>query len=121
MLLQKLGTDENTKYTNLILQQQQQKKTTKQKNKKKKTTFDKTIKCLSSIFDERSGLCHTKYKCLNLRKQEDEDFVSFAGNVNQRYKRFNLKYLSIAMFKCLVFVQGLTEQLRLRHSFANIK
>ena len=45
---------------------------------------------------------------MNLRKQEDEDFVSFAGNVNQQCERFNLKDLSIDMFKCLVFIQGLT-------------
>ena len=45
---------------------------------------------------------------MNLRKQEDEDLVSFAGNVSQQCERFNLKDLSIDMFKCLVFVRGLT-------------
>ena len=38
----------------------------------------------------------------------DEDFVSFAENVNQQCERFNLKDLSTDMFKCLFFVQGLT-------------
>ena len=38
------------------------------------------------------------------KKQENADFVSFAENVNQQCDRFNLKDLSIAMFKCLAFV-----------------
>ena len=61
------------KYTNLILPK---------KKKKNEILFDETKKFLSSIFDERKSLLHTRYKCLNLRKQEDEDFVSFVGNVN---------------------------------------
>ena len=63
---------------------------------------------MSCIFSERNSLFHTRYKCLNLRKREDEDFISFAENVNQECERFNLMDLSIHMFKCLVFVQGLT-------------
>ena len=63
---------------------------------------------MSSIFSKRNCLFHTRNKCLNLRKQEDEDFVSFAGNINQQCERFNLKDLSIDIFECLVFVQGLT-------------
>ena len=65
-----------------------------------------TIIFLSCIISKRNRLFHTRYKCLNLRK-EDEDFVSFAGNVNQQCERFNLKDLSIDMFKCFVFVHGL--------------
>ena len=68
---------------------------------KKKTdeiSFNEAIQFLSNIFGERNSLFHTKYKRLNLRKQEDEDFVSFAGNVNQQCERFNLKDLSIDMF-----------------------
>ena len=49
-----------------------------------------------------------RYNCFNLRKQEDQYFVGFAGNVNQQCERFNLKDLSIDMLKCLVFVLGLT-------------
>ena len=63
---------------------------------------------MSIIFGKRNSLFHTRYKCLNLRKQVDEDFVSFARNVNQQCERFNLKDLSSDMFKFLGFVQGLT-------------
>ena len=90
-MLQKLGTDENKTYTNLILP----------KKKTDEISFDETIKFLASTF-------HTRYKCLNLRKQEDKDFVSFAGNVNNQCERFNLKDLSSDIFKYLVFVQWLT-------------
>ena len=41
-------------------------------------------------------------------KREDEDFVTYAGNVNRMCERFMLHDLSIDRFKCLVFVQGLT-------------
>ena len=78
------------------------------KTKNDEISFDETIKFLSSIFGKRNCLFHTRYKCLNLRKQEDEDFVSFAENVNQQCERFNLEDLSIGMFKCLFFVRGLT-------------
>ena len=41
-------------------------------------------------------------------KRENEDFVTYAGNVNRMCERFMLLDLSIDRFKCLVFVQGLT-------------
>ena len=41
-------------------------------------------------------------------KREDEDFVTYAGNVNRMCERFMLHDLSIDRFKCLVFIQRLT-------------
>lgn len=72
-LVQKLGTDENTKYTNPILS---------------KKPFEETIKFLSGIFDERDSLLQTRYKCLNSVKQEKEDFVTYEGNVNSQCELF---------------------------------
>ena len=66
------------------------------------------IKILSSIFGKRNSLFHTRYNCLNFRKQKDKDCVSFAVNINQLCERFNVEDLSIDMYKWLVFVQGLT-------------
>ena len=40
--------------------------------------------------------------------KEDEDFVAYAGKVNAQCERFKLKDLKEDMFKCLIFVQGLT-------------
>ena len=96
-LLQKLGTEENTKYTILTLPK-----------KPEEIPFEKTIKILSGIFDERDSLFHTQYRCLNIEKQENEDFITYVGNVNSQYKLFKLGNLLINMFKCLIFVQGLT-------------
>ena len=97
LLLQKLGTEENTKYTNLTLPK-----------KPEEILFEETIKILSGIFDEKDSLFHTWYKCLNIIKQENEDFVTYAGNVNFQFELFKFGNLSIDMFKCLIFIQGLT-------------
>ncbi len=50
----------------------------------------------------------TKYKCLNFVKQENEDFVTYEGNVNSQCELFKLGDLSINMYKCLTFTQGFT-------------
>lgn len=97
LLLQKLGSQENTKYTNFILPK-----------KPEEISFSETIKILSNIFSERDSLFYTRYKCLNITKQEDEDFITYAGKVNAHCESFNLKDLKEDMFKSLIFVQGLT-------------
>ena len=97
LVLQKLGTHENTKYTNYILP-----------NKPKEMSFEKTIETLSKMFGERDSLFHTRYECLNIIKEDDEDFVAYARKVNAQCERFKLKDLKEDMFKCLIFVQGLT-------------
>ena len=59
------------------------------------------------MFGEWDSLFHTRYKCLNIIK-EDEDFVAYTGKINAQCERFKLKDLKEDMFKCLIFVQGLT-------------
>ena len=86
LILQKLGAHENTKYTNYIL----------------------TNKPEEMSFGERDNLFHTRYKCLNIIKEDDEDFVAYARKVNALCERFKLKDLKEDMFKCLIFVQGFT-------------
>ena len=97
LLLQKLGTDENTKYANLILPK-----------KPEEVTFDETIDTLSKIFDKRDSLFHSRYKCLNLQKSEAEDYLEYACTVNRLCEEFKLNEISADLFKCLIFVQGLT-------------
>ena len=63
---------------------------------------------LCSIFGERDSLFHTRYKCLNTQKEETDDIVTYAGKVNALCELFKLKDLSVDMFKCYIFVQGLT-------------
>ena len=47
-----------------------------------------------------------EWDSLNIIKEDDEDFVVYAGKVNAQCERFKLKDLKEVMFKCLIFVQG---------------
>lgn len=60
LLLQKLGSHENTKYTHFILPR-----------KPEDISFKKTIEILSNIFQERDNLFYTRYRCLNILKQDE--------------------------------------------------
>ena len=68
-------------------------------------------------FDKKS-IFHTRYKCLDIVKQEDDSFVTYAGMFNAQCEAFRLKELSSDMYKCLIFVQGLIapkdKEIRLR-------
>ena len=79
LVLQKLGAHENTKYTNYILP-----------NKLEEMSFEETIETLSKTFGERDSLFHTRYKCLNIIK-DDEDFIAYTGKVNAQCERFKFK------------------------------
>ena len=81
LVLQKLGTHEKTKYTNYILP-----------NKPEEMLFEETIETLSKMFGEWDSLFHTRYKCLNIIKEDDEDFVAYAGKVNAQCERFGCLY-----------------------------
>ncbi len=61
-------------------------------------SFEETIETLSKMFGERDSLFHTRYKCLNIIKEDDEDFVAYAGKVNAQCERFKLKDLKEDMF-----------------------
>lgn len=98
LLVQKLGTNENTKYSNLILPR-----------KPEEVSFEETISILSKIFDERNSLFHTRYRCLNIVKADNEDFLAYAGTVNSLVEQFKLEEISKDVFKCLIFLQGLTD------------
>ena len=97
LLQQKLGSQESTEYINLILPR-----------KLEEILFVETIKTSSRIFGERNSLFYTRYKGLNIIKQENEHFVSYAGTVNSQSELFKINEISKNMFKCLIFVQGLT-------------
>ena len=98
LLLQKLGPSESTKYTNLLLPK-----------KPDEISFEETLKTLTNMFGERSSLFHTRFKCFNMIKEESDDFVTYAGKVNQECERFLLPKVTIDAFKCLIFVKGLTD------------
>ena len=65
LVQQKLGTHKNMKYTNYILP-----------NKLEEMSFEETVETLSKMFGEQDSLFHTRYKCLNIIKEDDEDFAA---------------------------------------------
>ena len=96
LLLRKLGPKEHEKYCNFILP-------------KKPTdhSFEGTIKFLGEMFGDQSSLFNIRYQCLNLLKNDQEDFVTYAGTVNKECERFKLKDLTDDQFKTLMFICGL--------------
>ena len=50
-------------------------------------------------------LFHKRWKCFNLSKREDEDYLTFASIVKKRCDDFRLAELSAVDFKCLIFAQ----------------
>ena len=62
-----------------------------------------------AFLGEKSIFAEKRFKCLNIIKQDCDDPVTYAGKVNQKCERFLLHELTIDMFKCLVFVKGLTD------------
>ena len=48
-----------------------------------------------------------RYKCLNLMKKANDDYVTYAGVVNGECERFKLNELTADNLKCSIFVQGL--------------
>ena len=99
LLLRKLGQAEHEKFVDYILPK-----------KSNELTFDETIKLLTELYGTKSSLFHKRWVCLNLKRTEEQDYVTFASVVNKHCDDFKLSSLSIDNFKCLVFTQGLIEQ-----------
>ncbi|VDP96303.1 unnamed protein product [Echinostoma caproni] len=59
------------------------------------------------IFTVDCALWEDTDKCLQVRKTQSEDSVTYAGRINLEAERFKLKDLSMGQFKCLPFVSGL--------------
>ncbi|VDP77124.1 unnamed protein product [Echinostoma caproni] len=96
LLMHKRGSADHQRYANYILP--------------RKTTdiqFSETVKCLTLMFSARASLFHTRYQCLQVKKTQSEDFVTYAGRINLDAERFKLKDISMDQFKCLLFVSGL--------------
>ena len=60
------------------------------------------------IYGELSSLFNTHWQCLNLTKKDCEDYTTYASAVNRYCERFCLNEITPDMFKCLIFIQGLT-------------
>ena len=77
---------------------------------KKKTPmnleFSETVKLLSDLFGPNTSLFRKRWKCLNMLKDDQKDYLTFAATVNKHCNNFMLD-LSTDDFKCLIFAQGL--------------
>ena len=70
--------------------------------------FQETIFLLTKTFGKRSLLFNTCWQCLNLTKKNTDNYTIFASVVNRECKKFKLSELTPDMFKCLMYIQGLT-------------
>ncbi|CAH8590406.1 unnamed protein product [Schistosoma haematobium] len=99
LLLRRLGTQEYNKYVNFILPQNP-----------RDVSFKDTVQILSDIFDERSSLFNTRYKCFQITKSPEDDYLTYAGKVNRQCERFKINEITADQFKCLIFICGLKNE-----------
>ena len=96
LLLTKLGTNEHNKFTNFILPK-----------KTRDLKFNEAIELLRELSNPSLSLFHKRWKCLNIQKNESEDFTTYASVINKTCDDFCLSELTADNFKCLIFVLGL--------------
>lgn len=96
LLLRNISTVVHQKYVSYILPV-----------KPKEQDFKKTVETLKSIFGRQTSLFNARYQCLQMSKNQNDDFFTYAGIVNQKCENFKLAEITPAQFKCLMFVCGL--------------
>ena len=62
--------------------------------------FSETVKLLSELL-------HKRWKCLNIFKGDQQDYLTFVATVNKHCKEFKSTDLTADDLKCLIFAQGL--------------
>ena len=77
LLLRKLGTTEYSKFVDYILSK-----------KTSELEFSEVVKIFSELFSPNLTLFHKRWKCFNLSKQDDEDYLTFASIVNKHVMIF---------------------------------
>ena len=96
LLLQKLGAIEHNKFVDYIIPK-----------KTSELTFDETVNTLMELYCPKTSLFHKRYKCINLTRKEEQDYITFASVVNRHCDDFGLSSLTADNFKVLIFIQGL--------------
>ena len=76
-LLRKLETTEHNKFVDFILLR-----------KTLELSFDEAVKLLTELFSPKTSLVHKRWKCLNLTKNDEDDFATYAGVVNKHCDEF---------------------------------
>ena len=68
--------------------------------------FSESVKLLSELFGPNTSLFHKRWKCLNIFKDDQQDYLTFAATVKNT-NDFKLADLTADDFKCLIFARGL--------------
>ena len=108
LLTRKLDTAEHTRFVNYILPR-----------KTNELTFQETVKLLTELFSPKTSLFHKRWKCLNLVREENEEFTVFAAKVNKSCDDFKLAELSADNFKCLCLGLISTNDVEVRRRVSN--
>ena len=98
LLLRKLCTTEHSRFVDFIL---------KKNTKKMYLEFSEAIKLLSDLFGPNTSLFHKRWKCLNIFKDDQQDYLTFAATVSKHCNDFKLADLTADDFKSLIFAQSL--------------
>ncbi|XP_018406504.1 PREDICTED: uncharacterized protein K02A2.6-like [Cyphomyrmex costatus] len=62
---------------------------------------------LKQILSLQTTIFSRRYNCLKTKKNDNDDFVTYAGIVNRNCEDFQFTELGPEQFKCLVFISGL--------------
>ncbi|XP_026441989.1 uncharacterized protein K02A2.6-like, partial [Papaver somniferum] len=110
LLLQKLGAAEHAKFVDYIIPKQTS-----------ELSFDEAVKFLMELYCPKTSLFHKRWKCMNLIRKDDQDYLTFATIVNRHCDDFGLSSLTADNFKVLIFIQGLvsTKDAELRRRALN--
>ncbi|XP_055923553.1 uncharacterized protein K02A2.6-like [Eupeodes corollae] len=96
LLLRRLSQQVYERYADCILPRKPQ-----------ELRFEDTVTELKKLFDTKESLFSIRYKCLQITKNDAEDFIAYAGKVNKQCEHFKHAAMSTNQFKCLIFIIGL--------------
>ncbi|XP_035896952.1 uncharacterized protein K02A2.6-like [Anopheles stephensi] len=99
LLLRKLGMVEHERYVSHILP-----------SKPGDFDFNTTVTKLKKLFGSPCSEMERRFKCINMAKTKQEDFVAYSCRVNKAVVESELSVLSEEELKCLIFVCGLKDE-----------
>lgn len=98
LLLMKLETSANERYRHSILPL-----------KPKDVSFDLTVTKLKALFKKKMSIFRSRWTCLQVAREPDEDLAAYGARVNKLSEDFQLSALKADQFKVLVFILGLRD------------
>ena len=88
LLLRKLGTTEHSRFVDFY-----------PPIKTMNMEFSETVKLLSELFGTNTSLFHKRWKCLNIFKDDQQDYLTSAATVNKHCNDFKFADLTADDFK----------------------